>query len=231
MRACLTFLGLSALATLGASQPGTPEPSSHAPGSGGIPRKGSQTLGVGAGAFAQNLVEVLPSSPALDTFSSSSFGGGALSLLAPACREDRGPLPFCQSCRSPACCSGWAPCRCSPSKTDRQPLASKPDSSRQELCDLGAGKPLRASVPKSVKWGTRLACAPWKEHPREGSALAGPLEASPPGSGASSQAYSPSRASGVSHPLLALHRGVLASGVQLCLPRSLAVELGAGKKA
>lgn len=129
---------------------------------------------------------------------------------------------------------GGPPAGVPPPQTDRQPRASKPGSSRQELCDLGAGEPLRASVPKSVKWGTRLACAPWKEHPREGSALAGPLEASPPGSGSSSQACSPSGASGVSHPPLALRVpcGAL-SWVQLCLPGSgsLADGLGAGKKA
>lgn len=144
-----------------------PGPSSHALGGAAFREREPNARRVGAGAFAQNLVEFSTPPPTLDTFPSSSFGGGGAEPSCPSVPLDRGPLPFCKSCRPPACCSGWGPCRCFPSKTDRQPLASKPDSSRQELCDLGAGKPLRASVPKSVKWGTRLRLCSGRNIPRE----------------------------------------------------------------
>lgn len=84
----VTIPALSARSpTLRASPLGTPGRSSFTRGRGRILRSGSQSpgVGVGAGAFAQKLVDVLHPSPTSDPFSLSSLGGGVLSLLAPTC--------------------------------------------------------------------------------------------------------------------------------------------------
>ena len=126
---------------------------------------------------------------------------------------------------------GGAPCRCSPSKTDRQPLASKPDSCRHQLCDLGAGKPLRASVSKAVKWGYNENVCLVEGTPqgrlstgRDPGGLSSRLGEIKPG------LRPQQRLRCEPSSLLRAHLGALA-WMQLGLPLSLSIGLGAGKKA